>query len=150
MTERAPDDCLFCAIVRRERDAAWVFEDESCVGFLDHRPLFVGHTLIVPRRHCATLGDLPDDLLAPLLAAARLLAGAVEEALEAHGTLLALNNKVSQSVAHLHLHVIPRRFKDGLKGFFWPRQKYDGPEHVSRIQSVIAGAVRRRSGVAPA
>ena len=145
MSESPAAGCLFCAIARGEREAAWVFESESCIAFLDHRPLFIGHVLLIPRRHCATLGDVPDELLAPLLSAARLLAVAVEEALEVHGALLALNNKVSQSVAHVHWHVIPRRFKDGLRGFFWPRQKYDGPEHVQQVQSAIAAAVHKRS-----
>src|SRR5262245_52971349 len=143
-----PAGCLFCAIVRGEHEAARVYEDAHCVAFLDHRPLFVGHCLVVPRPHWATLGDVPDEPLTPPFGAARLLAAAVEQALDAHGALLAVNNKVSQSVPHVHVHVIPRRFKDGLRGFFWPRQKYDGAEHVEQVRAAIAAAVQGRSGAA--
>ncbi|MDQ3955959.1 MAG: HIT family protein [Actinomycetota bacterium] len=135
--------CLFCDIVTGSLDAIKVFEDEVSVAFLDHRPLFVGHTLLVPREHYETLTDLPAELVEPLFSTARLLAGAVQEAMDAEGTFVAMNNKVSQSVPHLHIHVIPRRRKDGLRGFFWPRRKYEGPEEMSEAAAAIAGALDR-------
>ncbi len=135
--------CLFCDIVTGSLDTIKVFEDEVSVAFLDHRPLFVGHTLLVPREHYETLTDLPAELVEPLFSTARLLAGAVQEAMDAEGTFVAMNNKVSQSVPHLHIHVIPRRRKDGLRGFFWPRRKYEGPEEMSEAAAAIAGALDR-------
>ncbi|HET9314806.1 MAG TPA: HIT family protein [Vicinamibacteria bacterium] len=122
--------CVFCGIVREPERAEQVFADESTIAFLDHRPLFPGHVLVVPRAHHETLADLPPPLIAPLFGAARLLTRAVEAALGAEGTFVALNNKVSQSVPHLHVHVIPRRKGDGLRGFFWPRVGYLSPEHM--------------------
>jgi histidine triad (HIT) family protein len=124
-------------------DATKVFEDDVSVAFLDHRPLFVGHTLLVPRDHYETLTDLPSDLVKPLFSTARALAGAVQEAMNAEGTFVAMNNKVSQSVPHLHVHVVPRRRKDGLRGFFWPRRKYKGPHEMKEAASAIAGALER-------
>jgi histidine triad (HIT) family protein len=112
------------------------------VAFLDHRPLFPGHCLLVPRAHHETLLDLPPPLVAPLFLAARLLAGAVQEAMSAEGSFVALNNRVSQSVPHLHVHVVPRRFKDGMRGFFWPRQKYESAEAMRRAQAAVAASVR--------
>ena len=120
--------CIFCDIVRGDIEAEVVFENEVCLAFLDHRPLFPGHTLLVPREHYETLTDLPEELVEPVFSVARFLARAVQEAMEAEGTFVALNNKVSQSVPHLHVHVVPRRRKDGLRGFFWPRRKYRGDE----------------------
>lgn len=132
--------CTFCAIVAGEQDALVVRESEHCLAFLDRRPVFYGHTLVVPKEHVDTLVELPDSLLAPLMSDARLLAAAVKQALDAHGTFVAINNEVSQSVPHLHVHVIPRRFKDGLKGFFWPRRRYEDEAHAERVQQAIAGA----------
>ena|SRR5919198_396354 len=116
--------CAFCRVVAGEVDAHLVHEDEATVAFLDRRPLFAGHTLVVPRDHHETLTDLPPGLLGPLFATVRRLAGAVERAMEADGSFVAVNNRVSQSVPHLHVHVVPRRRKDGLRGFFWPRNPY--------------------------
>ena len=130
--------CIFCDIVRGELDAAIVFENDVCLAFLDHRPLFPGHTLLVPREHYETLSDLPDALVEPVFTATRTLARAVQHAMGAEGSFVALNNKVSQSVPHLHVHVVPRRRKDGLRGFFWPRHKYRGDE-----MDAAATAVRR-------
>ena len=113
-----PASCLFCKIAHRESEASIVFEDEVCLAVLDHRPLLLGHCLLMPKQHVETLSDLPDDLIAPFFRAAQYLAGAVEAAMEAEGTFVAMNNKVSQSVPHLHLHIVPRRKGDGLKGFF--------------------------------
>ncbi len=114
-------ECLFCRIASGELPATIVYEDDNSVAFLDHRPLFPGHTLLVPREHVETLGELPAKLVGPYFEAAQLLARAVESAMEAEGTFVAMNNRVSQSVPHLHVHIVPRRRKDGLKGFFWPR-----------------------------
>jgi histidine triad (HIT) family protein len=133
--------CLFCRIASGEQAALRVFEDDLCVAFLDHRPLFPGHVLLVPRAHVATLADLPDDLLAPLARLARELARAVEEALSAEGTFVAINDKVSQSVPHLHVHVVPRRRGDGLKGFFWPRHPYRDAAHAEEVRAAIAARV---------
>ena len=121
-------DCAFCSILAGTTPASFVFDDDDpdgCAGFLDTRPLFKGHTLVVPKAHHETLADLPEDLLEPLFGHARRLARAMEEVLGAAGSFVALNNKVSQSVPHLHVHVVPRNRKDGLKGFFWPRTTYD-------------------------
>jgi len=140
--------CVFCRILAGEAPARVVFEDGACVAFLDHRPLFPGHTLVVPRAHIATLADLPADLLAPFFGAVQLLARAVERGLEADGSFVALNNRVSQSVPHLHAHVVPRCYKDGLKGFFWPRHPYRDEAEMRDVQERIraaAGAIARPS-----
>jgi histidine triad (HIT) family protein len=129
--------CTFCEIVTGARPAHRVFEDDSCAAFLDARPVFVGHTLLVPRAHHETLADLPIALVAPVFAAAQRLARAVEAALGADGSFVAVNNRVSQSVPHLHVHVVPRKKKDGLRGFFWPRQKYASEEDAERVASLI-------------
>jgi histidine triad (HIT) family protein len=136
-------DCAFCRIVRGETQAAVVLDDEAALAFLDHRPLFPGHLLLVPKRHHATLAELPAEAAGALFARARLLARALGEALGAEGTFLALNDRVSQSVPHVHLHVVPRRKGDGLRGFFWPRQKYAGAEEMARVGAAIAAAVAR-------
>jgi histidine triad (HIT) family protein len=114
------DACLFCRIVAGEVAAATVLEDELSLAFLDHRPLFPGHCLLIPKAHYETLADLPEALTGPLFGNARLLAGAVERAMQSEGSFVAINNRVSQSVPHLHIHIVPRRKKDGLRGFFWP------------------------------
>jgi histidine triad (HIT) family protein len=117
-------DCLFCSIVAGETAGAVVLEDDDFVGFLDIRPVFKGHVLLVPRTHVVTLPDLPAQLRDGFLAQAQRLARAMVEGLGAQGSFVGLNNTVSQSVAHLHLHVVPRTKGDGLRGFFWPRTKY--------------------------
>jgi histidine triad (HIT) family protein len=137
------DNCLFCRIVSGELPATVVYEDENSLAFLDHRPLFYGHTLLVPREHVETLGDLPASLVAPYFKAAQLLSRAVQSGLDAEGTFVAMNNRVSQSVPHLHVHIVPRRRKDGLKGFFWPRTKYKDEAEVKAVQSKIAAALRK-------
>jgi histidine triad (HIT) family protein len=118
-----------------------VFEDERSLAFLDNRPLFPGHSLLVPREHHETLLDLPDDLVTVLFTNARLLARAMEAGLDAEGSFVALNNRVSQSVPHLHVHVVPRRRKDGLRGFFWPRQKYTDTEHAGEVARTVRETV---------
>jgi histidine triad (HIT) family protein len=132
------EECLFCRIVSGEVPAVVVYEDENSLAFLDHRPLFHGHTLLVPRRHVETLANLPASLVGPFFKAAQLLARAVESALGAEGTFVAMNNRISQSVPHLHVHVVPRRKKDGLKGFFWPRTKYKNEEEMLEVKKLIA------------
>jgi histidine triad (HIT) family protein len=117
-------DCLFCSIIAGETEAAIVWRDDELVAFLDARPVFKGHVLLVPRQHVVTLPDLPPALRDPFLAAAQRLATAMVGGLGAQGSFVAINNVVSQSVPHLHCHVVPRTKGDGLRGFFWPRTKY--------------------------
>jgi histidine triad (HIT) family protein len=133
--------CAFCRVARGAADAYIVLDDEHFLAFLDHRPLFPGHTLLVPRAHHETLGVLPPPLVAPLFERARLLARAVERAFQADGSLVAINNRVSQSVPHLHIHVVPRRFKDGLRGFFWPRARYPTDAAAREAQDALREAL---------
>jgi histidine triad (HIT) family protein len=137
--------CAFCEIVKGNIASDIVFEDEHSIAFLDKRPLFPGHSLLVPREHHETLLDLPDDLVKILFVNARLLARAMEEGLKAEGSFVALNNRVSQSVPHLHVHVVPRRFKDGLRGFFWPRNPYRDEAHAAQVQAALKAAVDKLS-----
>src|SRR5262245_5493530 len=136
--------CVFCSIIAGEIQAEMVLEQPDFVAFLDARPVFKGHTLLVPREHVVTLLDLPTRLRDGFLASAQVLAGAVVEALGAQGSFVAMNNVVSQSVPHLHLHVVPRTKGDGLRGFFWPRTKYASSEERARIASSIAAAIEER------
>jgi histidine triad (HIT) family protein len=133
--------CVFCAIVAGEADADLVLDDERFVAFLDRRPVFKGHVLLVPRQHVVTLPDLPAELRDGFLEAAQRLATAVVEGLGAQGSFVAMNNVVSQSVAHLHLHVVPRTKGDGLRGFFWPRTTYADPaeraEYAARLRAAL-------------
>jgi histidine triad (HIT) family protein len=133
--------CLFCGIVNGEIDGALVFEDDISIAFLDHRPLFPGHCLLVPRNHFETLSDLPSDLVGPFFENVQLLVRAVEIALAAEGSFVAMNNRISQSVPHLHVHIVPRRKKDGLKGFFWPRNKYGSEAEMVEVQKAIRSAI---------
>jgi histidine triad (HIT) family protein len=135
-------DCVFCAIVAGTRPADFVLREDGVVAFLDAKPLFKGHVLVVPRAHVETLPDLPEADLAPVFGAAARVARAVEVALDAHGSFVALNNKVSQSVPHLHVHVVPRRRKDGLRGFFWPREPYASDAEREEFAARIAAALR--------
>lgn len=139
----ASEPCPFCRIASGEAEAEVVFSDEVSLAFLDNRPLFHGHSLLVPRAHHEVLGDLSDELTAALFASARLLSLAVPEAMEKPGSFVALNNKVSQSVPHLHVHVVPRRPKDGLRGFFWPRTKYESETQMREVAARVRGAVDR-------
>jgi histidine triad (HIT) family protein len=134
-------DCLFCRIVGGEVVAPIVFSDEISVGFLDHRPLFEGHTLLAPREHVETLADLPNGLIEPYFRNVRMLSVAVRDAMGAQGSFVAANNVVSQSVPHLHFHVVPRVRKDGLRGFFWPRTKYSDDEHAEAIAARVRAAI---------
>jgi histidine triad (HIT) family protein len=135
--------CLFCAIANGEQDASVVFEDDDSLAFLDHRPLFHGHCLLVTKQHFETLTDLPEQLITPLFGNAQLLARAVESGLKAQGSFVAMNNRVSQSVPHLHIHIVPRNKGDGLKGFFWPRTKYASREETERVRDLIQVELKR-------
>ena len=132
-----PDDCLFCRIATGAEHAHLVFEDELSVAFLDTRPLFPGHTLLVPRDHHEAIWDLPSEQVGPLFANARMLSSAVRAAMGSQGVFLAINNVVSQSVPHLHVHLAPRNRKDGLRGFFWPRRKYASDEEAAEVADRI-------------
>ena len=118
-----------------------VLDDGDVMAFLDLRPVFPGHCLVVPKEHIETLGDLPERLMVPLVRAVQRVGGAVERAMEAHGNFVGVNNRVSQSVPHLHFHVVPRRFKDGLRGFFWPRQRYESDEVMAETAASIRKAL---------
>ena len=134
------ENCLFCRIIAGSVDATVVLEDEFVVGFLDIRPVFKGHALVVPREHVVTLTDLPERLMVPLFGAAQRVGNAITSGLGAQGTFVAMNNVVSQSVAHLHVHVVPRTKGDGLRGFFWPRTKYadgEAAEYAARIRAAL-------------
>jgi len=135
------EGCLFCAIVAGEKAAQFVLQTPAVVGFLDARPVFKGHVLLVPREHIDTLIELPDELMPDLFGAARSVAAAVKLAYGAQGSFVALNNVVSQSVPHLHVHVVPRTKGDGLRGFFWPRTKYadeaEAADYADRLRKAL-------------
>jgi histidine triad (HIT) family protein len=133
--------CTFCSIVAGESPAFVVLDDEVAMGFLDVRPVFHGHVLLVPRPHIEVLTDLPVADVGPLFERVQRVAAAVQEACGAQGTFVAINNKVSQSVPHLHVHVVPRTKGDGLKGFFWPRTKYRDDAHAVDTAAAIAAAL---------
>lgn len=134
--------CIFCSIVRGEAEAHVVYGDDHVLAFLDKTPLFIGHVLVVPRHHVVTLPELDAASTAPLFARVQLLAAAVPAALGAEGSFVAMNNIVSQSVPHLHVHVVPRSKGDGLRGFFWPRQRYRDSEHMRETASLIERTLR--------
>ena len=133
--------CRFCAIARGTEPAHVVYSDDVVTAFLDRRPLFPGHTLVVPNAHVAVLGDLPDELVFPLMRVVRATSAAMEKAFGAEGSFVAANNHVSQSVAHLHFHVVPRRRGDGLRGFFWPRQVYESEEQARAVAEILRQAL---------
>jgi histidine triad (HIT) family protein len=135
-------NCAFCDIVSGRSEAAVVFEDEVSLGFLDRRPLFPGHVLLVPREHHVTLMDLPVELVGPLFANAQQIARALELGLGAEGVFMGNNNRISQSVPHLHLHIVPRHKGDGLKGFFWPRRNYDSAAAMEETAERIRQALK--------
>jgi len=134
-------DCTFCAIAAGGTSAHVILTDEHTVAFLDARPVFKGHVLVIPREHYATLADLPGGVIEPFFRTVRLISAALPAALGAQGTFVAVNNVVSQSVPHLHAHVVPRTKGDGLRGFFWPRHRYDSETeaagYAARISAVI-------------
>ena len=135
------EDCAFCRVASGAEPGHVVFEDEDSIAFLDNRPLFPGHSLLIPRAHHETLADLPDGLVATIFGNARLLSRAVPEAMGKPGSFVALNNVVSQSVPHLHVHVVPRKPKDGLRGFFWPRTKYASEAEMENVAARVRKAV---------
>jgi histidine triad (HIT) family protein len=130
--------CTFCQVVAGELPAHVVLDDDVAMGFLDVRPLFHGHVLVVPKQHVELLTDLPTDLVGPLFERVQRVAAAVVDACGAQGTFVAMNNKVSQSVPHLHVHVVPRTKGDGLKGFFWPRMRYASDDEAAEVAASIA------------
>lgn len=136
--------CVFCKIARRQLPASVVYETDDVIAFLDSHPLFPGHVLLCPREHCATLMDVPKNLGGALMDATQLLAGAVESAMSAEGTFIAVNNRVSQTVPHLHIHVVPRRRGDGLRGFFWPRNRYKDDQAREAARTAIEREVQQR------
>jgi len=141
MSEPVPG-CVFCAIIAGERKADFVLKEQDAVAFLDLKPLFKGHVLVVPTAHAETLPDVPPEGLGPLFGAVQRVCRALEVALDAHGTFVAINNKVSQSVPHVHVHVVPRRRKDGLRGFFWPREPYASDAEREEFAARIRAALR--------
>ncbi|MDT0344252.1 HIT family protein [Streptomyces litchfieldiae] len=140
--------CAFCSIITGEVAAHRVFEDAVAVAFLDARPLFPGHVLVVPRDHVPTLTELPEADVGPFFGRVRLITAAVERGMAADGSFVAANNRISQSVPHFHVHVVPRRRKDGLRGFFWPRAKYadeaEAAEVAGRLRRAISDAAPGR------
>jgi histidine triad (HIT) family protein len=136
-----PKKCAFCSIVAGELPATVVMDDDLAMAFLDLRPLFHGHTLLVPRAHRETLTDLPAEEVGPLFARAQRLARSMETGLGSKGSFVAINNRVSQSVPHLHVHVVPRTRGDGLKGFFWPRTKYSGEAEMEEVAARLRTAL---------
>jgi histidine triad (HIT) family protein len=139
----ASAECIFCQVAAHSIPANVVFEDESSIAFLDHRPLFPGHCLLIPKVHYETLSDLPPALIGPLFSNAQRIARAVEKGMSAEGSFVAINNRVSQSVPHMHVHIVPRRKKDGLRGFFWPRNRYPSEEVALEAQRAIALELER-------
>jgi len=137
-------DCIFCSIIAGTTAADVIFANGDSMAFLDARPIFKGHVLVVPRRHYVTLADLPDDLLGPFFGTVQLISAALPEALGATGSFVGLNNVVSQSVPHLHTHVVPRTKGDGLRGFFWPRQRYADAAEAQRYAERIRAALAAR------
>ncbi len=136
-------ECVFCEILSGERKAHVVLEDPIAIAFLDARPVFKGHVLLVPRAHVPTFADLAEECIGPFFSLAKRLAVAMEAGLGAAGSFVAMNNRVSQSVPHLHVHVVPRNHKDGLRGFFWPRTKYESDDeardYADRLRAVLDG-----------
>ncbi len=141
LSEDDGEECSFCKIARHEAESYVVLEDEISLAFLDKRPLFPGHSLLVTKTHYETFAELPQSLISPLFANAQLLALAVVKALAAEGSFIAINNRISQSVLHLHVHIVPRRRNDGLRGFFWPRQSYRSKESALETQRAIQSAI---------
>ncbi|MGB6877382.1 MAG: HIT family protein [Candidatus Acidiferrales bacterium] len=136
-------ECAFCEIQNGSADCVQVWEDENTFMFLDHRPLFPGHCLLITKRHIATLAELPSSLVHAVFDNVRMIAIAVQSAMNAEGTFIAVNNIVSQSVPHFHVHIVPRRKGDGLKGFFWPRKKYESDEQAAAVANAIREEISR-------
>ncbi len=137
--------CVFCRIISGELKTYKIYEDDRTFVFLDAGPVFAGHCLVVPKVHYETMMDLPHDLLAPLFSTTQLICRAVEKGLQSGGSFVAVNNKISQTVPHLHVHVIPRRKGDGMKGFFWPRRPYRDDDHTLEVQELLQAAIAELS-----
>lgn len=137
-------NCVFCTIADRTNDAHIVFEDELTICFLDNRPLFPGHCLLIPRQHIQTIENAGEELGNTLFRNLRTISIAVEKGSGSEGTFMAINNKVSQSIPHLHIHIVPRNKKDGLRGFFWPRNPYRDEEHMQDICKKIKTAIEKQ------
>lgn len=137
------NECLFCALQKDEAGSFRVFEDDNVLVFLDHRPLFPGHCLLITKQHVESLAELPSSLVQPVFASVQMMATAVQRAMDAQGTFVAINSVVSQSVPHFHVHVVPRRKGDGLRGFFWPRRKYESNEQAAAVARAIRAEVER-------
>jgi len=135
------EDCLFCKIARGIVPSFKVFEDALSLVFLDHRPLFAGHCLLIVKSHLETLEDLPDSIVGAVFSNVRMLSRAVMQGMQAEGTFIAVNNRVSQSVPHFHVHIVPRRKGDGLKGFFWPRRKYKDAQEIEATLEALRSAI---------
>jgi histidine triad (HIT) family protein len=140
--ERA-EDCVFCRIAARQDDAKIVFEDDVSMAFLDSRPLLPGHCLLISKTHYETIADLPKDLVGRLFSNTQDLAAVVKGAMQAEGTFVAVNNTVSQSVPHFHVHIVPRRRRDGLRGFFWPRHGYSSEEEMAAVRDVLSSWLKK-------
>ncbi|MFL6415511.1 MAG: HIT family protein [Bryobacteraceae bacterium] len=139
----ADEGCIFCKIVAGTIPANMVYRDKDVIAFLDIDPLFPGHVLLSPREHYATLTELPVSLAGPMMEKTQILAAAVDAALDAEGTFIAINNRVSQLVPHLHIHVVPRRRKDGLRGFFWPRHQYKDEAAREAVRDAIEREIKK-------
>jgi histidine triad (HIT) family protein len=135
------EGCIFCNIIRGAVPCFKVFEDDISLAFLDHRPLFPGHSLFIVKSHIETLFDLPDSLMGALFTNVRRLSQAVMQGMQAEGAFVAINNRISQSVPHFHVHIVPRRKGDGLKGFFWPRRAYKDQQEIDATLRAVRSAV---------
>jgi histidine triad (HIT) family protein len=135
------EGCIFCNIIRGAVPCFKVFEDDISLAFLDHRPLFPGHTLLIVKSHIETLFELPDSLMGLLFPNVRRLSQAVMQGMQAEGAFVAINNRISQSVPHFHVHIVPRRKGDGLKGFFWPRRAYKDQQEIDATLRAIRSAI---------
>ncbi len=143
------ENCTFCNIIRGSIPSHKVFEDDISLAFLDHRPLFARHCLFIVKDHLETFSDLPDELVGPLFLNVQLLSRAVMQGMDAEGTFVAVNNRVSQSVPHFHVHIVPRRKGDGLKGFFWPRRAYKDADEIDQTLRALHSAIASLRGPSP-
>jgi histidine triad (HIT) family protein len=135
--------CLFCRIAKKEKDSYVIFEDTLSFAFLDSRPLFPGHILLIPKIHYGEIMEIPDETVGVLFSNVKALGAALEKGLNAGGCFIAVNNKIGQTQPHLHIHIVPRKLHDGLKGFFWPRYKYSSNEEMAEVQEKIVNALKR-------
>ena len=134
---------MFCRIAARQDDAKIVFEDDVSMAFLDSRPLFPGHCLLISKTHYETIADIPKDLIGRIFSNTQDLAAVVKGAMQAEGTFVAVNNTVSQSVPHFHVHIVPRRRRDGLRGFFWPRHGYSSEDEMAAVRDVLSSWLKK-------